>query len=73
MIGQGVEQENPEANHERAAEWYSRAAKQGHSIAQYNLGECYRLGKGPYCWINGVIQLSHVAATRNGVYSPVQL
>jgi hypothetical protein len=39
--GQGVAQD-----FQQAAEWYRKAAEQGHAQAQFNLGELYRVGKG---------------------------
>ena len=30
----------------RAAEWYQKAAEQGHVAAQFKLGNCYYCGKG---------------------------
>ena len=30
----------------KAVEWYTVAANQGHSGAQYNLGVCYQHGEG---------------------------
>ena len=27
-------------------QWYTKAAKQGYAIAQYNLAECYEIGRG---------------------------
>ena len=29
-----------------AVKWFSKAAEQGHAVAQYNLGECYLNGCG---------------------------
>ena len=34
--GLGVQQ-----SYEKAVKWYTKAAKQGHVKAQYNLGNCY--------------------------------
>jgi TPR repeat protein len=52
--GQGVEQ-----NYAKAAEWYSRAARQCNPTAQTQLGNMYRLGKGvpqnyvlAYMWLD---------------------
>ena len=39
--GNGVE-----VDYEKAAEWFTKAAEQGHAEAQYNLGFCYENGKG---------------------------
>ena len=39
--GQGVEQD-----YRRAAQWYEKAAAQGHAQAQYQLGSLYREGLG---------------------------
>ncbi|MDR0524746.1 MAG: tetratricopeptide repeat protein, partial [Spirochaetaceae bacterium] len=33
-------------NNEKAVYWYTKAAKQGHASAQYNLGFCYTRGEG---------------------------
>ena len=33
-------------NYRHGAKWYTLAAKQGHTLAQYNLGRLYYLGKG---------------------------
>ena len=33
-------------SYEKAAKWYQKAADQGVAKAQYNLGNCYRLGQG---------------------------
>ena len=33
-------------NHQEAAQWYLRAADQGHAPAQLQLGRCYLEGKG---------------------------
>ena len=35
-----------EKNNEKAAKWYRKAAEQGHTIAQYFLGEMYYYGVG---------------------------
>ncbi|EET45192.1 hypothetical protein NEISICOT_01187 [Neisseria sicca ATCC 29256] len=35
--GQGVRQD-----HAQAAQWYRKAAEQGHAVAQYNLGVAYK-------------------------------
>jgi TPR repeat protein len=40
-IGDGVEKDTAEA-----MKCYQKAAEQGHSEAQFNLGDCYRLGEG---------------------------
>jgi TPR repeat protein len=37
--------EGTEKNLEEAAHWFQKAANNGDYIAQYNLGECYELGK----------------------------
>ena len=39
--GRGCEQ-----NYERAAEWFEKAARQGHAGAMLNLGNLYRDGQG---------------------------
>ena len=39
--GRGVERD-----YKMAAEWYRKAAEQGYSEAQYNLGMCYEAGRG---------------------------
>lgn len=31
---------------QKAVEWYTKAAEQGHAAAQYNLGNCYYDGEG---------------------------
>ena len=33
-------------DYEEAVKWYRKAAEQGNAIAQYNLGQNYRLGRG---------------------------
>ena len=40
-VGKGCEQ-----SHERAVEWWAKAAEQGHANAQCNLGIAYQLGQG---------------------------
>jgi len=35
-----------EKNNTKAVEWWEKAAQQGHAIAQYNVGRCYRNGWG---------------------------
>jgi TPR repeat protein len=29
-----------------AVKWYHKAAEQGHAMAQFNLGECFKYGQG---------------------------
>ena len=41
MAGKGVERDFA-----KAAEWYRKAARQGHAKAQTNLGNLYRSGRG---------------------------
>jgi len=33
-------------DYNKDAEWFTKAAAQGHAEAQYHLGECYEYGKG---------------------------
>jgi TPR repeat protein len=35
-----------EKDKDKAAEWLHKAAHQGHALAQYKLGDCYRYGEG---------------------------
>lgn len=35
-----------ERNHEKAAEWFQKAAEQGHGMAQFYLGVCFEWGEG---------------------------
>ena len=35
-----------EEDHEKAVEWFRKAAEKGYGEAQYHLGNCYRDGKG---------------------------
>ena len=35
-----------EGDEYEGARWYRKAAEQGHSVAQYNLGVCYQVGSG---------------------------
>ena len=41
MSRQGVD-----VNYKKAFEWYKKAAEQGHTVAQYNLGVMYHHGVG---------------------------
>jgi uncharacterized protein len=63
--GQGVKQDFAEA-----AKWYSRAAKQGISQAQFRLGEIYAKGQGvpadpeqAYAWFAVAAHLGHAQAS----------
>ncbi|MBP5419901.1 MAG: SEL1-like repeat protein [Bacteroidales bacterium] len=35
-----------EQDYQKAVEWYTKAAEQGYARAQYNLGDCYKNGRG---------------------------
>ncbi|HCP19163.1 MAG: hypothetical protein CBC12_13505 [Candidatus Puniceispirillum sp. TMED52] len=42
----GVEQDYVEQDYDEAVKWYRMAAKQGHTVAQFNLGWMYDFCEG---------------------------
>jgi uncharacterized protein len=64
LKGKGVDRD-----YQQAAEWFSRAAEQGHADAQYNLGELYNKGRGvkrnkkiAQKWYKAAAEQGHVKA-----------
>ena len=64
---------NPYYDMEKAAYWYLQAAKQNHSTAQNNLGQCYENGTGVEANIRGAIKWYHLSAENGNSYGQLNL
>lgn len=64
---------NPYYDMEKAAYWYLQAAKQNHSTAQNNLGQCYENGTGVEANIREAIKWYRLSAENGNSYGQLNL
>lgn len=64
---------NPYYDMEKAAYWYLQAAKQNHSTAQNNLGQCYENGTGVEANIKEAIKWYRLSAENGNSYGQLNL